>query len=75
MDGALGLKDVSEEDIDRKTGKKSPLKTGNLKRSNNMPKEACDKYTGAKKERCKKYIGEFAKYAKKKKVKSSASYG
>ena len=71
MEGALGLKHVSEED----TGKGKKLNTGNLKRSNNMPKEACDKYTGAKKERCKKYIGEFAKYAEKKKVKSSASYG
>ena len=66
---AFVLNDVSEEDIDRKTGKKSPLNAGNLKRSYNMPKEACDKYTGAKKERCKKYIGEFAKYAKKKKEK------
>ena len=65
MEGALGLSDVSEED----TGKGKKLNTGNLKRSNNMPKEACDKYTGAKKERCKKYIGEFAKYAKKKKEK------
>jgi len=49
--------------------RKVHLMTGNLKRSYNMPKEACDKYTGAKKERCKKYIGEFAKYAKKKKEK------
>jgi len=71
MAGVLGLSDVSSKD----TGAGSKLKTGNLKRSYNMPKEACDKYTGAKKERCKKYIGEFAKYAKKKKVKSSASYG
>ena len=39
MAGALGLSDVSEEDIDRKTGEKSKLKTGNLKRSYNMPKE------------------------------------
>ena len=71
MADVIGLKDVSSKD----TGAGSKLKTGNLKRSYNMPKEACDKYTGAKKERCKKYIGEFAKYAKKKKVKSSASYG
>ena len=65
MEGALGLKHVSEED----TGKGKKLNTGILKRSYNKPKEACDKYTGAKKERCKKYIGEFAKYAKKKKEK------
>ena len=65
MAGVLGLSDVSSKD----TGKGKKLNTGNLKRSYNMPKEACDKYTGAKKERCKKYIGEFAKYAKKKKEK------
>jgi len=64
MEGALGLPNVSEEDA----GKGKKLKTGS-NRSYNMPKEACDKYTGAKKERCKKYIGEFAKYAKKKKEK------
>jgi|6_EtaG_2_1085325.scaffolds.fasta_scaffold200624_2 hypothetical protein len=42
MDGALGLKDVSEEDIDRKTGKKSKLKTGS-NRSHNMPKACIEK--------------------------------
>ena len=35
MAGVLGLSDVSVED----TGKGSQLKTGNLKRSYNMPKE------------------------------------
>ena len=38
MAGALGLGDVSSEDIDSRTGEKSKLKTGNLKRSYNMPK-------------------------------------
>ena len=42
MEGALGLKDVSEEDIDRKTGEKSKLKTGS-KRSHNMPKECVER--------------------------------
>ena len=43
MAGALGLSDVSEEDIDRKTGEKSKLETGNLKRSYNMPKACGDR--------------------------------
>ena len=38
MAGVLGLSNVSEEDIDSRTGEKSILKTGNLKRSYNMPK-------------------------------------
>ena len=71
MAGVIGLSDVSSPD----TGKGKELKTGNLKRSYNMPKEACDKYTGAKKERCKKYIGEFAKYAKVKNKKKAAKSG
>ena len=46
MVGVLGLKDVSEEDIDRKTGEKSKLKTGS-KRSHNMPKECVKKKIAA----------------------------
>ena len=41
MAGVLGLNSVSSEDIDRKTGEKSKLKTGS-NRSHNMPK-ACVK--------------------------------
>jgi len=39
MDGVLGLKDVSSKD----TGSGSKLKTGNLKRSYNMPKACVQK--------------------------------
>ena len=43
MEGALGLKHVSEED----TGKGKKLNTGNLKRSYNMPKECVKKKIAA----------------------------
>jgi hypothetical protein len=79
MAGELGLNDVSEEDIDRRTGEKSKLKTGNLKRSYNMPGEACKKYKGKEKQDCLNYRGRFAKFAKgkknSKKEQSSVSYG
>ena len=42
MAGVLGLNSVSSEDIDRKTGEKSKLKTGS-NRSYNMPKECIEK--------------------------------
>jgi hypothetical protein len=45
MAGALGLSDVSSEDIDRKTGEKSKLKTGNLKRGYSMAQKECKKGT------------------------------
>ena len=72
---AFVLNDVSEEDIDRKTGKKSKLNTGNLKRSYNMPGEACNKYKGKEKQDCLNYRGRFAKYAKKENNSSSYKKG
>ena len=60
MVDSINLKSVSSKD----TGKGKVLKTGNLKRSYNMPGKECNQFSGAKKERCKKYQGEFAQFGK-----------
>jgi len=65
MSDVIGLSDVSSDD----TGKGSQLKTGNLKRSYNMPGKACNKYKGKEKQDCLNYRGRFAK--KNKAVKGS----
>ena len=65
MADTIGLSDVSSED----TGKGKSLKTGNLKRSYNMPKEMCEKLKGKEKEMCHAYKGKYAKYKKSKKGK------
>jgi hypothetical protein len=56
MADVIGLSDVSSED----TGKGKKLKTGNLKRSYNMPgKDRCKKYKGKEREDCLNYRGKF----------------
>jgi len=61
MADVFGLSDVSTKD----TGSGSKLKTGNLKRSHNMPGEkACNKYKGKEKQDCLNYRGRFAKMKK-----------
>ena len=51
------------------TGKGKELKTGNLKRSCNMPKAMCEKLKGKEKEMCHAYKGKYAKCKKSKKGK------
>ena len=65
MADVIGLSDVSSDD----TGKGSQLKTGNLKRSYNMPGKACNKYKGKEKQDCLNYRGRFAKMKKSEKKK------
>jgi len=65
MANSIGLSDVSSPD----TGKGKELKTGNLKRSYNMPKGMCEKLKGKEKEMCHAYKGKYAKYKKSKKGK------
>jgi len=60
MADVIGISDVSSKDV----GAGSQLKTGNLKRSHNMPGEACNKYKGKEKQDCLNYRGRFAKMKK-----------
>ena len=66
-EGVIGLDSVSKPVKSRSVkNEDKDLKTGNLKRSYNMPGKACNKYKGKEKEDCLNYRGRFAKFKSKK---------